>query len=76
MSSLVPRRSEVQNLLNPVTLSSTAMAYSSLRMEPTFMVLGQAAGTAAAMAAESGRPVQEIDVPALQSKLKAAGQIF
>lgn len=74
--TLTPRRSEITNLLNPVTLSSTSLAYSSLRMEPTFMALGQAAGAAAALAIESNVAVQAIDVRTLQSRLVAAGQVI
>jgi hypothetical protein len=74
--SLVPQRAQATNLLNPVTLSATAMAYSSLRMEPAFMIFGQAAGTAAALASESKTSVQAIDVATLQSRLRSAGQIL
>jgi hypothetical protein len=68
--SLTPRRSEVSNLLVPVALSATHIAYGSIRMEPVFMVLGQAAAVAASMAIDAGRPVQEIEVRALQRELK------
>lgn len=74
--SLLPQRDQASNLLNPVTLSATSMAYSSLRMEPTFMALGQAAGTAASMAVEGSVNVQDVDVPALQTRLRSAGQVF
>lgn len=74
--SLLPRRVQASNLLNPVTLSATSMAYSSLRMEPTFMALGQAAGTAASMAIEASVTVQDVDVPALQTRLRRAGQVL
>jgi FAD dependent oxidoreductase len=74
--SLLPRRAEATNVLNPVTLSATSMAYSSLRMEPTFMVIGQAAGTAAALAIESAAAVQDVDVGSLQNRLLRDGQII
>jgi hypothetical protein len=74
--SLLPKRADAENLLNVVTLSTTAIAYASLRMEPTFMVIGQAAGTAAAMAAEANVPVQDVDVKALQDRLRDDGQVF
>ncbi|MEK8031871.1 FAD-dependent oxidoreductase [Ideonella sp. DXS29W] len=73
--SLLPRRSEVENLLNVGTLSATSMAYSSLRMEPTFMMIGQAAGTAASMAAQANSAVHDVDVKGLQARLVADGQI-
>lgn len=74
--SLLPRRGQADNLLDPVTLSATSMAYSSIRMEPTLMALGQAAGTAAAMAVEQSVALHDLDVPALQRRLEAAGQIL
>jgi hypothetical protein len=74
--SLVPQRAQVTNLLNPVTLSATSLAYSSLRMEPAFMIFGQAAGTAAAIASASKLPVQGISLATLQSRLQANGQIL
>jgi len=73
---MLPKRSEMTNLLVPVALSASHVAYSSLRMEPQFMMLGHAAGIAAALAAKSGRPVQEIDVKALQAKLLEQGAVF
>lgn len=74
--SLVPQRAQASNLLNPVTLSATALAYSSLRMEPAFMIFGQAAGTAAAIASESKLGVQNISLATLQARLQANGQIL
>jgi hypothetical protein len=69
--SLVPRRTECTNLLVPVCHSATHIAYGSIRMEPVFMALGQAAATAAVLAVEKNAAVQEIDVPTLQNKLKS-----
>lgn len=68
--SITPQRAECTNLLVPVDLSATHIAYGSIRMEPVFMVLGQAAGVAAAMAIDDSVSVQTIDVPALQQKLR------
>jgi hypothetical protein len=73
---LVPRRAEVSNLLNPVTLSATTLAYESMRMEPVLMVLGQAAGTAAVLAIESSVSVQDVDIDQLQARLRRDGQIL
>lgn len=69
--SLTPRGSECANLLVPVCLSATHIAFGSIRMEPVFMVLGQSAATAAAMAIDADTDVQKVDVAALQRRLKA-----
>ncbi len=74
--AIVPRRGECANLLVPVCLSSTHIAYGSARMEPVFMVLGQSAATAADQALASGESIQDIDVAKLQVKLRMAGQIL
>ncbi len=65
--ALVPN--ECRNLLVPVAMSSSHVGFCALRLEPIWMSLGQAAGHAAALAAASGAPVQEVSVPALQTKL-------
>ncbi|WP_133793692.1 FAD-dependent oxidoreductase [Prosthecobacter fusiformis] len=65
--ALLPK--ERSNLLVPVAVSSSHVGFCALRLEPIWMSLGQAAGHAAAMAAQSGQPVQEVSVPALQAKL-------
>lgn len=68
--AMTPKRGEVTNLLVPVMLSASHIAYGSIRMEPVFMVLGQAAAVAASMAIDGGTAVQEIDVAALQRELR------
>ncbi len=68
--SLTPKRTECTNLLVPVCLSASHIAYGSIRMEPVFMVLGQSAAMAASMAIDEKVPVQEIDVKELQEWLK------
>ena len=74
--ALVPRGSECVNLLAPVCLSATHIAYGSIRMEPVFMVLGQSAGTAAAQAIDQRVAVQQLDYGALRARLLADGQIL
>ena len=68
--SLTPKQDECTNLLVPVCLSATHIAYGSIRMEPVFMVLAQSAAMAASMAIDNKVPVQKIDVSKLQQWLK------
>ncbi|MFC7406200.1 FAD-dependent oxidoreductase [Georgenia alba] len=73
---LVPRREDCRNLLVPVCLSASHIAFASVRMEVQYQMLGHAAGLAAASAARAGEDVQDVDVPALQEQLRAAGQVL
>jgi hypothetical protein len=68
--SLTPQRRECTNLLVPVCVSSTHIAYGSIRMEPVFMVLGQSAAVAASTAVDTGCAVQDVDVTAVRKILK------
>jgi hypothetical protein len=63
--SLTPRREDATDLLVPICLSASHVAFSSVRMEPTLMMLGEAAGAAAAQAARRGIAVQDVDVETL-----------
>lgn len=74
--SIVPKGDECTNLLVPVCLSSSHIAYGSIRMEPVFMVLGQSAATAAALALAEDRAVQDVDYAALRRRLLQDGQIL
>jgi len=69
--AITPAATECANLLVPVALSATHVAYSSVRVEPTWMTIGQSAGVAAALAAKAGVPVQAVDYPALRARLLA-----
>lgn len=74
--SIVPQRSECTNLLVPVCLSASHIAFGSIRMEPVFMVLGQSAATAAVQSLNEGKAVQDIDYQQLRSQLQQMGQIL
>lgn len=74
--SIVPKRGEAENLLVPVCLSSSHIAYGSIRMEPVFMVLGQSAATAAVLAIDRKSSVQEVPYEALQARLIADKQVL
>lgn len=74
--SLTPRREDASNLLVAVCLSASHVAFGSVRMEPTLMLLGHAAGVAAAQAARRGVAVQDVDVERLQDDLRADGQVL
>ena len=74
--AITPREAQCANLLVPVCLSSSHIAYGSIRMEPVFMILGDSAGVAADLAIEGKLPVQRIDPAQLQDKLLDNGQIL
>lgn len=67
--AIVPKEKECGNLLVPVCLSATHIAYGSIRMEPVFMVLAQSAATAAAMAIDAKVNVQKLNVTKLRDRL-------
>jgi hypothetical protein len=74
--ALVPKKGQVANLLAPVCLSSSHIAYGSIRMEPVFMILGQSAATAAVMAIDSGIAIQDVPYEKLRARLLADGQVL
>jgi hypothetical protein len=74
--SIVPKAAECPNLLVPVCVSSSHIAYGSVRMEPVFFVLGQSAAMAAAIAIEDGVPVQKVDYEKLRRRLVQAKQVL
>lgn len=71
--AITPAAGECTNLLVPVALSATHVAYCSVRVEPTWMTIGQSAGVAAALAAKAGVTVQSLDYPTLRARLLAQG---
>jgi hypothetical protein len=74
--SIRPKKSECPNLLVPVCLSASHIAYGSIRMEPVFMVLAQSAATAASFVIDANIAVQDIDIAKLQKRLLADGQVL
>jgi hypothetical protein len=73
---LLPKRSQAVNLFVPVCFSASHVTYSTLRMEPQYMIIGQAAGVAAKMAIEKKIAVQEVETKTLSDKLRAMGAVF
>ena len=74
--TIVPKQKECQNLLVPICLSSSHIAFGSIRMEPIFMILGQSAATAAVHSIEEEVPVQKISFSKLMDRLLEDGQIL
>jgi hypothetical protein len=74
--SLLPRPGECANLLVPVALSATHVAFSAIRVEPTWMTLGHSAGIAAALAARRGIAVQDLPYPELREHLLKQRQVL
>lgn len=74
--AIVPKKEECTNLLVPVCMSATHIAYGSIRMEPVFMILGQSAAAAACMAIDKELAVQEVPNPELRKLLLEKGQVL
>ena len=72
--AIVPKKVQCANLLVPVCVSASHIAMTSERMEPVWMILGESAGVAAAMAAKSGTAVQDVPYAELYPKLRALAQ--
>jgi len=72
--SIVPKKSEVQNLFVPVCLSASHIAFGSIRMEPVFMVLGQSSAIAASLAIDKKINAQAIEYKTLKPLLLQFGQ--
>lgn len=74
--SIIPKKSECTNLLVPVCLSSSHMAFGSIRMEPVFMMLAQSAAVAAGIAIDNDISVQDVNYPGLKAKLLEKNMIL
>ena len=76
LGSVLPKKSECKNLLVPVAVSSSHIAFGSVRMEPVFMILGQSVATVASLAITSHRDVQDVPYNELKSILEEDGQVL
>lgn len=74
--AMLPKASECSNLIVPICLSASHIAYGSIRMEPVFMILGQTAATLASMSVDEYKSVQTIDYQRLANRLKADQQVL
>lgn len=74
--AIIPKQAECSNLLVPVCVSTSHIAYGSIRMEPVFMILGQSAATAACMAIDAKQAVQEVPYEQLKARLLEDGQVL
>lgn len=74
--ALVPKRGQCENLLAPVCVSSSHIAFGSIRMEPVFMILGQSAATAAVLAIDGEMAVQDLPYAKLREQLLKDGQVL
>ena len=74
--ALVPKKQQCENLLVPVCVSSSHIAFGSIRMEPVFMILGQSAATAAVMAMDEKIAVQDLSYAKLRDRLVKDGQVL
>ena len=72
--AIIPKKAQCANLLVPVCVSASHIAMTSIRMEPVWMILGESAGVAAAMAVKSGSAVQDVPYAELYPKLRALAQ--
>ena len=76
LGTILPKQTECKNLIVPLAVSSSHIAFGSIRMEPVFMILGQSAGTLAALAVEDNKDIHEVSYEVLKEKLSADGQVL
>ncbi len=76
LGTILPKKNEGKNLLVPVAVSSSHIAFGSLRMEPVFMVLGQSAGTIAALAVQQKKELHEMPYDEIRAQLLQDGQVL
>jgi hypothetical protein len=75
-AAIVPKASECENLFVTFALSASHTAFSSIRMEPVFMILSQSAATASSIAIDDNAPVQKVDYTKLRERLLADKQVL
>jgi hypothetical protein len=76
LGSILPKKEECRNLLVPVAVSCSHIAFGSIRMEPVFMILGQSAGAIAALAIQKDKSIYDITYPEIEGKLIENGQVL
>jgi hypothetical protein len=76
LGTIMPKKEECNNLLVPVCVSSSHIAYGSIRMEPVFMILGQSAGTIACLAIDAEKKIHELPYEAIKTRLLSDKQIL
>jgi hypothetical protein len=76
MGSILPKKEDCKNLLVPVAVSSSHIAFGSIRMEPVFMILGQSAGIIAVMSIEKNSDIHDLDYNEIKPKLLEEGQVI
>ena len=76
LGSILPDNNECNNLLVSICVSSTHIAFGSIRMEPVFMILGQSAGTVAALALDKNIAIHEVEYENIRKKLLGDGQVL
>jgi hypothetical protein len=73
---IIPKKQDCENLIVPVCVSASHMAFGSIRMEPVFFALGQAAGAAAALSLGADCAVQDVEYARLKEVLLSGGQVI
>ena len=73
---MIPKKDKCTNLIVPVCMSASHVAMASVRMESSYVVMGEAAGIAASHAVTSGKTVHEVDVAAMRGDMKKAGVVM
>ena len=74
--ALVPKQDQCENLVVTICVSSSHIAFGSIRMEPVFMILGQSGATAAVLAMDHNLSVQQVPYPLLRAQLLKDGQVL